>query len=134
MINLNLFKLLVIAAASLITMTTTATTTTAAYAQQTDIPPWVDFDEIDEDHQPFINDTITKLQQAIAEEPENVRIVIYPEESFGNPKITITYNNGTAFELEDDMEISIPSNITTANGYTFESDDIIKPNGERLFE
>jgi hypothetical protein len=60
--------------------------------------------------------------------------VIYPEQSFGNPKITISHNNGTAFELEDDMEISIPSNITTANGYTFESDNIIKPDGEPLFE
>jgi hypothetical protein len=74
------------------------------------------------------------VRKAIIEHPEDVRITFYPGELSTDTRMFIAYDNGTSLERDDDVEVKLPSNVTVANGYTFQDyDTIIKPDGERLF-
>jgi hypothetical protein len=136
----NTTTITTLALLTLLVVTTTTTTVTmtlipAAYATSTTpSPPWVIYEEMGEEHQQFINATLEQVKTAILEHPEDVRITFYPREPPNNTTMTIVYDNGTSREFDDDTEVRLQSNVTEANGYTFEDfDTILKPDETRLF-
>jgi hypothetical protein len=46
----------------------------------------------------------------------------------------ITNDNGTLDNINDDFDIEMRHNFTTANGYTFRDDQVFKPDGTPLFQ
>ena len=47
--------------------------------------------------------------------------------------MTISFDNGTAFNSADDIRITVPHKYTPQNGYTFEDNQVLGPDGEVLF-
>lgn len=90
----------------------------------------VSFDEINENHIPFILSVLDGLKSSAITNPQDINLSIWED----GRALTISYTNGTPNDLHDDSRVTLPHNLTAANGYVYRGGDtILQPNGTELF-
>lgn len=81
-----------------------------------------------EQEKAIIADAIETLQNYANDTSKKPYVIFVDEDS-----VTISYDNGTVTNGADDVKITVPHNYTLANGYTYENNRILKPDGTELF-
>jgi hypothetical protein len=107
----------------LVTTTTMATTAYAEVAILAGIPK-----EISD---ALVSQTINRIQNyANSTSYNDAPLISLTDEGV----ITISYFNGTSTDFSDDISIIAPHDYTPENGYTFNDNQIFKPDGSPLFQ